>query len=73
MCKLEFLLRLSVMDFWDPATKCFPIYHLIPKKKKTIIMIIVVLANVEVIITHLQRNKFANPTRFTSIHSKETK
>ena len=50
----------QIMDFLDPATKCFAMYHLIPKKKEKTIVMIIVIAIVEMIITQVKKpNKVA--------------
>ena len=41
------------MDFLDPATKCFAIYHPIPKKKEISIIMIIVITIVEMIKTQM--------------------
>ena len=60
------------MDFLDPATKCFAIYHPIPKKIEITIIMIIVITIVEMIITQLKK-QITKPTRFTRTNSKETK
>lgn len=48
------------MDFLDPATKCFTMYHSIPKKKEKTIIMIIVIAIIEMIITQVKKqNKVA--------------
>ena len=59
------------MDFLDPSTKCFAIYHPIPKKKEISIIMIIVITIVEMIKT--QMIKTGKETKPSSINSKETK